>query len=208
MTTAAHQALYPPRYCPRCERPRCPFDSPCTCSEEESYEMPTMMESPNGTARDLEPDDVEVSPTHGSDDHEPAATRLTRGRFVLAARKLKRFTSAGLAAELQTAPENLRRHMRALRDAGQIDATGSGPARRYTWHEEPITAAAAAEPTAPPDEPEPSDTAEASGRKEEPAPDVRPTLAAIDAKLGWYAERRRRLAEARTIIAEELAGTR
>jgi len=170
--------------------------------------MPTMMESPNGTARDLEPDDVEVSPTHGSDDHEPAATRLTRGRFVLAARKLKRFTSAELAAELQTAPENLRRHMRALRDAGQIDATGSGPARRYTWHEEPITAAAAAEPTAPPDEPEPSDTAEASGRKEEPAPDVRPTLAAIDAKLGWYAERRRRLAEARTIIAEELAGTR
>ena len=80
--------------------------------------MPTMMESPNGTARDLEPDDVEVSPTHGSDDHEPAATRLTRGRFVLAARKLKRFTSAELAAELQTAPENLRRHMRALRDAG------------------------------------------------------------------------------------------
>ena len=43
--------------------------------------------------------------------------------------------------------------------------------------------AAAAEPTAPPDEPEPSDTAEASGRKEEPAPDVRPTLAAIDTKL-------------------------
>jgi hypothetical protein len=108
--------------------------------------------------------------------HEPAQ-RVKRAAVEQAARQLREFTTAGLAAEAGCSAAAAREHLRGLADVGVLEPLGNGNARRWRL---------AAGADAAPSEPNP---AEKAAREREPA---------ANAAAGDKAKREAVRAEART----------